>query len=464
VADLQADLLVVGGGPGGYATAIRAGQLGIRTVLVEAGPVGGTCLNVGCIPSKALIHVAEAFAAVSDGVRGRSPFGITAGSAAIDFGVARRWKDGLVGGLRRGIAGLLARAGVQTVSGWAEMVDGKTARVTTSSGDQVRVRARHVVLATGSRPVPLPGLPFGERVLSSTDALALDAVPSDLVVVGGGYIGLELGTAFAKLGSSVTVVEAAPRILPTVDQDLSRPVAVALEGLGVRVMTSCRVACLGDEKVDVVAEDGARHAVVADRVLVTIGRAPVVDGWGLEQLDLDCDGPFVRIDDQCRTSMAGVYAVGDLTGEPMLAHRAIAQGQIVAEVIAGRPRAWEPVCIHAVVFTDPEVVTVGLTTRAATEAGLDVVEGTFPFAASGRALTTGRGDGFVKVVASADDHVVLGVHAVGAGVAELSGSFALAIEMASRLEDVAGTVHAHPTRTEAFPEAALSALGMGFHI
>ncbi len=463
--EISCKLLVIGAGPGGYICAIRAGQLGIDTVIVEAVKAGGTCLNVGCIPSKAMIHAADEYMMASEMAAGRSPFGITVATPAIDLVKTVAWKDRIVGRLNTGVAGLLKKAHVKAVIGWARFRDGKTVEVETETGLQV-IRAETIVIATGSAPVELPFMPFGGPVISSTEALSLKQVPQQLAVVGGGYIGLELGTAFAKLGSSVTVVEALPRILPQYDAELTRPVAKRLDALGVKVLTGAKAKGLSSkgEALLVEAADGTEQKIAADKVLVTVGRKPVTEGWGLEEIDLDRDGRFIRIDDQCRTSMRGIYAIGDVTGEPMLAHRAMAQGEMVAEIVAGHKRSWDKRSIPAVCFTDPEVVTTGLSPDEAKASGIEIKTAQFPFSANGRAMTLSSEDGFVRVVARADNHVVLGIQAVGAGVAELSSAFSLALEMGARLEDIAGTIHAHPTQGEAFLEAALRTLGHALHI
>ncbi len=462
--ELACKLLVIGAGPGGYVCAIRAGQLGVDTIIVEAGKPGGTCLTVGCIPSKALIHAADEYAKLAEAAAGGSPFGLKATQPELDLAQAVAWKDGIVGKLTSGVAGLLKRAGVKTVAGWARFRDGKTVEVETETGTQV-IRAEAVVIATGSTPVELPSLPFGGKVVSSTGALEMTERPERLVVVGAGYIGLELGMAFAKLGSRVAVVEAEGRILPQWDAELTRPVAKRLGELGVELLTGAKARRLSADGAALVVEDrdGEERRLPADRVLVTVGRRPLVEGWGLEELDLDRDGRFVRIDEQCRTSMRGVFAIGDITGEPMLAHRAMAQGEMVAEIVAGRRRAWDRRAIPAVCFTDPEIVSVGLSPEEARATGREIRTGIFPFSANGRALTLGTDAGFVRVLARADNHLVLGVQAVGAGVAELSAVFALALEMGARIEDITGTIHAHPTQSEAFPEAALKALGHALH-
>jgi dihydrolipoamide dehydrogenase len=462
--EVSCKLLVIGAGPGGYVCAIRAGQLGIDTVIVEAIKPGGTCLNVGCIPSKALIHAADEYGKLAAAASGANPFGLSAQKPALDLGQCVAWKDGIVGRLTSGVSGLLKKAKVKSIAGRARFRDGKTVEVETETGVQV-VRAEVVVIATGSVPVELASVPFGKSVISSTEALALTELPKRLVVVGAGYIGLELGTAFAKLGSDVTVVEALPRILAQYDTDLTRPVAARLEALGVKLLTGAKARRLSSDgkALSVEAADGKEQRIAADKILVTVGRKPAMDGWGLEELELDRDDGALRIDDQCRTSMRGIHAIGDVTGEPMLAHRAMAQGEMVAEIVAGQRRSWDQRCIPAVCFTDPEIVVAGLGPEEARARGREIRIGQFPFTANGRAMTLAAEDGFVRIVARADNNVVLGIQAVGTGVSELSAAFALAIEMGARLEDIAGTIHVHPTESEAFPEAALKALGRALH-
>ena len=460
--EIVCKLLVIGAGPGGYICAIRAGQLGVDTVIVEAVKAGGTCLNIGCIPSKALIHAAEEFEKVSHMAAAKSPLGISVEAPKLDLTKTVAWKDGIVGRLNSGVLGLLRKAKVKIVHGRATFRDGKTVEVETETGTQV-IRAETVVIATGSEPVELPSLPFGGPVISSTEALSLKTVPQKLVVVGGGYIGLELGIAFAKMGSAVTVVEATPQLLPQYDAELVKPVVKRLGELGVRVMTRAKARGLSGETLLIETTEGEERLAV-DKILVTVGRKPRTEGWGLDELDLDRVGKFLRIDERCRTSMRGVHAIGDITGEPMLAHRAMAQGEMVAEIVAGKKRTWDKRCIPAVCFTDPEIVTAGFSPDEARAQGFEIRAGQFPFNANGRAMTTLSEDGFVRVVARADTNLVLGIQAVGAGVSELSSTFALAIEMGARLEDVAATIHAHPTRSEGFQEAALKALGHALHI
>ncbi|MGK9051818.1 dihydrolipoyl dehydrogenase [Neorhizobium petrolearium] len=463
--EITCKLLVVGAGPGGYVCAIRAGQLGVDTVIVEMAKPGGTCLNIGCIPSKALIHAADDFHRTVAMAAGRNAMGIRAESPVIDLARTMAWKDGITGRLTMGVSGLLKKAGVKIVVGRATFRDGKTVAVETETGEQV-IRAENIVIATGSAPVELPALPFGGKVISSTGALSLTDVPQRLAVVGAGYIGLELGIAFAKLGSEVTIVEALDRILPLYDAQLTQPVAKRLSALGVEVLLGTRVKGLSATGEALLAEtaDGEEKRIAADKVLVTVGRRPVTEGWGREELELDMDGRFLKIDEQCRTSMRGIHAIGDVTGEPMLAHRAMGQGEMVAEIVSGKRRSWDKRAIPAVCFTDPEIVSVGLSPEEARAAGREVKIGQFPFTANGRAMTLSSEEGFVRVVARSDNHLVLGIQAVGAGVSELSAAFVLAVEMGARLEDIAGTIHAHPTQSEGFAEAAMKALGHALHV
>jgi dihydrolipoamide dehydrogenase len=459
---IKTRLLVVGGGPGGYVTALRASQLGIDVTLVESDRLGGTCLIRGCIPSKALIHAAAKFESIREAAGDGGTLGISISAPPrLNLGETVRWKDGVVNRLNEGVAGLLRRAKVQVVTGWAQFSDAKSCVVATAGG-AVGISAEHVVLATGSEPTELPGLPFGGDVISSTEALSLQSLPRSLAVVGAGYIGLELGSAFRKLGVEVTVIEAQDRILPLYDAPLVKPVARWLERAGVVLHLGAKVHGLEAGKLFMQTQDGKSLAVTADKVLVTVGRKPRTQGWGLEAMGVDMEGRFVRVDDQCRTAMRNVWAIGDLVGEPMLEHKAAAQGEMVAEIIAGHRRRFDPVAIPAVCFTEPEIVSVGL---SPSDAGADATTAQFPFAANGRALTmeAGEGGGFVRVVARKHDHRLLGIQAVGAHVSELSGEFALALEMGATLEDIAGVIHAHPTLSEAFFEASLAGLGHAIH-
>lgn len=460
--DLTCKLLIIGAGPGGYVAAIRAGQLGIDTVIVEGQYNGGTCLNVGCIPSKAIIHAADEFEKASH-FAGHSEIGIKVAKPEIDLSKTVAWKDKIVNRLTTGVGGLLKKNKVRSIAGWASFVDGKTVDVANGEGTH-RIRAENIIIATGSVPVELPFMPFGDNVISSTDALALSAPPKTMAIVGAGYIGLELGIAFAKMGSKVTVVEALDKILPLYDKEMTRPVEKKLKALGVEIVLGAKAKGADKAGLKIETKDGDAKIIKAEKILVTVGRAPKTEDWGRENLVLDMSGRFIKIDDQCKTSMRGVYAIGDVTGEPMLAHRAMAQGEMVAEIIAGENRHWDKRAIAAVCFTDPEIVSVGLSADEAKAEGYDIISQNFPFTANGRAMTMESEDGFIRVVARKDNHLVLGVQAVGGGVAELSAAFALAIEMGATLEDITGTIHAHPTQSEAFHEASLRTLGHALHI
>ncbi|MFB9951927.1 dihydrolipoyl dehydrogenase [Rhizobium puerariae] len=458
---LSPKVLVIGGGPGGYVAAIRAGQLGLDTVLVDGSRLGGTCLVRGCIPSKALIHTAGLFEEMSQAASDKGRFGIRlAQKPSVDFGETIAWKASIVDRLSGGVAGLLRKAKVRVINGWATFSDAKTCTVETDGG-KVAIRAENVILATGSVPVELPFLPFGGRVISSTEALSLPEVPRQLVVIGAGYIGLELGIAYAKLGAEVTIVEAQDRILPLYDAKLTAPVARWLDLHGVTVHLGAKALGLDGDMLMIETGRGEKQALSNDRILVTVGRAPLTDGWGLEAMNLPRRGRFVQVDETCATGTAGVWAIGDLVGEPMLAHKASAQGEMVAEIIAGKRRRFAPAGIPAVCFTEPEIVTIGV--DAPTEAH---VVGQFPFQANGRALSMDAGDdgGFVRTVAEKASGRIVGIQAAGRHISELAGEFATLVEMGATLEDVAGIIHAHPTLGEATHESALKALGHALHI
>ncbi|AMO23655.1 dihydrolipoyl dehydrogenase [Ramlibacter solisilvae] len=461
---LTTTLLVIGGGPAGYVAGIRAAQLGVQTIVVEGEKLGGTCLNIGCIPSKALIHAADEFEKARHWAN-HSPLGIQVPAATIDIARTVKWKEGIVQRLTGGVGVLLKRAGAQVIEGRATILDGKTVEVHTAQ-ETLRIQCQHLVIASGSIATELPSLPFGGPVISSTEALAPTALPKRLVVVGAGYIGLELGIAYRKLGCEVAVVEMTDRILPTYDEELTRPVLASLKKLGVVLHLRCSVEGLdeGGKALRVRSSNADEFALPCDQVLVAAGRRPRTEGFGLESLHLDIAGRAIKVDDQCRTSMRDVWAIGDVSGEPMLAHRGMAQGEMVAEIIAGHRRRFAPAAIPAICFTDPEVVVAGLSPAQAEEAGLDCIQAAFPFSANGRSMTLESTEGFVRVVARRDNHLIVGWQAVGRAVSELAAAFSQSIEMGARLEDVGGTIHAHPTLGEAVQEAALRALGRALHV
>lgn len=471
----KCQVLIIGAGPGGYVAGIRAGQLGLDTIVVEGDKSGGTCLIRGCIPSKAMIHAAERFESLSKHSSENGHMGITISSEPVlDMPSLISWKDSIVERLNKGVESLLKGAGVDLVKGWATFTGPKRCTVKTSEGD-IEIEAENVIIATGSSHIDLPFMPCDEEfILSSTGALELDSLPSKVAIVGGGYIGLELGCALSKLGSEVTVIEGMDCVLGMFDKELRRPLEIWLKKHGVSIHTntlakSAEVKGRGaSKKVELSFEkDGELQSIKVDKVLVTVGRKPNTKGWGLETMGvrMDHSGRFIRIDRQCRTNVPGVFAIGDVSGEPMLAHKASSQGEMVAEIISGLNREFDKVAIPAIVFTEPEIVSVGLMPDEAKERDEDIIVGKFPLAANGRALTleAEKTGGFIRVVARKADHVILGIQAIGSHVAELHGEFVLALEMGALLEDIADTVHAHPTMAEAFHESVLKSLGHAIH-
>jgi dihydrolipoamide dehydrogenase len=454
----EVDVAVVGGGPGGYSAAFRCADLGLETVVIDvASRLGGACLFEGCIPSKALLHVAGLLAEVERA----KEFGVDWGEARISLDPLRKWKqERVVGKLARGLAGVAKAKGVEVIGGRAVFEDSTTLRI---EGDALqKVRFKHAVVATGSRPAPLPGIAIeSPRVMDSTAALELPEIPERLLVVGGGYIGLEMGTVYAALGSRVTLVEMTDGLLPGVDRDLVQPLQRRVEKLFAGIHLRTRVGALREVGGAIEADLEGQAAQSFDRVLVAVGRRAQSGGLGLEatRVRLTERTGYVRVDDRCRTDDPHIYAVGDVTGEPMLAHRAMRQGKVAAEALAGRPAAFDNVAIPAVVFTDPEIAWCGLSEAQAKDQGIDPKISKFQWAASGRAATIGRSDGLTKLVADARSGRVLGVGIVGPGAGELIAEAALAVETAALVEDVAATIHAHPTLSETLMEAAENLLG-----
>ncbi|WP_248895891.1 dihydrolipoyl dehydrogenase [Haloplanus halobius] len=465
-ATTETEVLVIGAGPGGYVAAIRAAQRDLDVTLVERDAYGGVCLNSGCIPSKAYVTAAD----VAHDAATAESMGIYA-DPAVDLAGMCEWKDGVVDRLTGGVEKLCKANGVTLLAGTARFVDEETVRVD-REGDESeteRVKFEHCVVSTGSRPIELPNFSFADDpVLDSAALLDLQTVPDRLVVVGAGYIGMELSTVFAKLGSDVTVVEMLDSALPGYADDVTRVVRKRAESLGVDFQfgegaSGWRDSADGGIVVRTETEDGEESTYGADRVLVAVGRTPVTDTLEPENAGLEPnDEGFFDTDDQCETDVDGIYAVGDVAGDPMLAHAASTEGIVAAEAIAGEPAALDARAIPAAVFTDPEIATVGLTEAEAAADGYDPVVGEMPFNASGRALTAGESAGFVRVVASADGFL-LGAQIVGPEASELIAEPTLAIEMGATLEDVAATVHTHPTLAEAVMEAAENARGQAIH-
>ncbi len=469
MATLETTALVIGAGTGGYPCAIRLGQLGVPTLLVEKAKPGGVCLNVGCIPSKALISASKTL------VKGRhaAEMGIAFGEASVDMGRMQRWKRGIIEKLTSGVKGLVKANGATYRQGTARFVgrDGNRTKVeiTAPDGSKDLVVADHVVIATGSLPIEIPGFtPDGRFVVDSTGALDLDRVPESFAVIGGGYIGLELGQTFQRLGSKLTVIEGLDRILTAVDADLAKLVARQIQKDGGTILTGARAEGWrekdGKAAVSVRVGDAVQE-VLADVVLVAVGRRPITEGLDLAAVGLATDERgFLPVDAQKRTKVPGIYAVGDVVGQPMLAHKASHEGEVVAEVIAGKKAVDDARVIPAVVFTEPEIASAGLGEDEARAQGIDVRVGKFPFAASGRAMAIGETQGFVKVVVDAKDDRILGIHVAGPEASDLISEAALAIEMGAFAQDVALTVHPHPTLGEAVMEAAKHALGEAIHV
>ena len=457
--------VVLGAGPGGYPCAIRLAQLGVKTLVIEREYWGGVCLNVGCIPSKALITAAKRYEEIAHA----DTMGIEVDAPRINMEKLQAWKRGITGKLSGGIKTLLKGNKADMLHGAATFVGPKVLEVEKADGSgKVRVEAEHVVIATGSRPIEIPGFSFKDaRVLDSTKALDLATLPPRVAVIGGGYIGLELGGVFAKLGSKVTVIEMADQVLPGFDADVVKLIDRKLRKGGVTI--ELKAQAKGWEETP----DGAllRYAtpegektLAVDVILVTVGRRPNTDGIGLEQVGVAMEGRFIATDKQLKTSVPGVYAIGDCTTGLMLAHKASHDGEVVAEVIAGHAAYNDAKTVPAVVFTDPEIATAGLMEHEARARGFTVKVGKVPFAAIGRALTTGETDGFVKVVADAADNRILGVTICGPHASDLISECVLAVEMDCELLDVALSIHPHPTLGEGVMEACKAALGEAIHV
>ena len=462
----DADLVVLGGGPGGYAAAFRAADLGLDTVVVEArGPLGGECLHVGCIPSKALLGLA---ALIHDASHAEAA-GLTFGAPRLDLGRTRAWTAAGIAKLADGLAALAKARGVDVVHGHGRFVDGHTVRVARDDAPPATLRYKHAIVATGSRPTALPGLPAGHpRVWDSEAALALPAVPGHLLVAGGGYIGLELGTVYAALGARVTVVELTDGLLPGVDRDLVKPLARRLGSTLAAIYLETKVTGLRDRADGVTVEltgAGAPATLDVDQMLVAVGRRPSTGDLGLEQVSLQPDARgFLTVDAARRTANPRVLAIGDVAGEPMLAHKAVAEGLVAAATAAGRPAAFEPQAIPAVVFTDPEIAWAGLSEEAARARGVAVRAVRVPWSACGRAVAMGRTEGLTKLVCEAETGRVLGAGIVGPHAGDLIAEAVLAIELGATAEDLAGTIHTHPTLSETLGEAAELFLGHPVHL
>jgi dihydrolipoamide dehydrogenase len=458
---LNTEVAVLGSGPGGYVAAIRLGQLGKETILIEKDNLGGVCLNIGCIPSKALIRVAK----LKKKLEAANQIGVDVSGVKIDLAKVQAWKQGVVDKLTSGVEYLCKGNNVKIIKGQGLFRSPHELEIQTASGTEI-VETKNTIIATGSRPFELPSLKFdGTHIISSTEALTLQEVPKNLVVIGGGVTGLEMGTMYAQLGSKVTVIEMLEQLLPGTDIELVRIVERGLRRIGVDYHVKSKANEYRNGKVYATLEGGKESAFDADKVLVTVGRRPNSDQIGLEKTGVARDAHgFIQVDKKMRTNIPGIYAIGDVVGPPMLAHKASKEGIVAAEVVAGINSEADFRAIAGVVFTDPEIATIGLTESQAKEQGFDPVVGKFPFTALGRALLAGETEGFVKVVADKSSDLVLGVHIVGAEASDMISEAALAIEMGATLEDIGFTIHPHPTLPESIMEAAEAAKGKAIHI
>ncbi|WP_413365155.1 dihydrolipoyl dehydrogenase [Lysinibacillus sp. 3P01SB] len=460
---IEIDTLVVGAGPGGYVAAIRAAQTGQKVTIVERGALGGVCLNVGCIPSKALISVGHRF----EQAKHSDDMGVVASEVKLDWAKAQAFKDSVVSKLVGGVEGLLKGNKVDIVKGEAYFVDANTVRVI--DGDKAQTYTfKNAILATGSRPVEIPTFKFTERVINSTGALSLPEVPEKLVVIGGGYIGTELGSAYANLGSQVTIIEGGKDILAGFEKQMTQVVKKGLKKKGVEVVVGASAKGVEENENGVVVTyeaGGEEKTVEANYVLVTVGRRPNTDEMGLEEIGIKfAERGLLEVDKQCRTSVPNIYAIGDIVSGPQLAHKASYEGKVAAEAIAGEKSVVDYLAIPAVCFTDPELATVGYSEDQAKAEGIEVKAAKFPFAANGRALALNQTEGFVKLVARKEDGLLIGAQIVGAGASDMIAEMGLAIEGGMTAEDVALTIHAHPTLGEITMEAAEVLLGNPIHI
>lgn len=460
---IEVDTLVVGAGPGGYVAAIRAAQLGQKVTIVDKGALGGTCLNVGCIPSKALIQAGH----LTEAARGNEDLGITTENVSVDFAKVQDWKGSVVNRLTTGVEGLLKGNKVDIVKGEVYFVDNQNVKVMDDKDSQTYT-FKNCIIATGSSPIEIPSFPFSKRVLDSTGGLELKEIPESLVVIGGGYIGTELGSAYANFGTKVTIVEGAEDVLATFEKQMRSVVTKRLKKKNVDVITNALAKGVEETNagVKVIYEaKGKEETVEADYVLVTVGRKPNTSELGLEQVGIELDEKgLIKIDKQCRTNVDNIYAIGDIVAGLPLAHKASYEGKVAAEAISGQKSEIDYIGMPAVVFSDPEMASVGYTEQEAKDEGIKIKASKFPFAANGRALSLNDTDGFLKLITRKEDGLVIGGQIVGPNASDMVAEIGLAIEAGMTAEDIALTVHAHPTLGEITMEAAEVALGTPIHM
>lgn len=459
----EVDTIVLGAGPGGYVAAIRAAQLGQKVVIVEKEHLGGVCLNVGCIPSKALISASHRFEHAQES----EDMGVKAENVTLDFGKLQEWKGSVVNKLTSGVAGLLKANKVEIVEGEALFVSPTEVRVN-HGYESNRYKFNNCIIATGSRPIEIPTFKWSDRVISSTGALALTEAPKKMVVIGGGYIGIELGNAFAGFGTQVTILEGSKSILPVFDKKMTTLVSKRLKKKNVEIFTEAMAQGVEETKDGVVVKatvGGSEQTFEADYVLVTVGRRPNTEELGLDMAGIEkTERGLIKVDKQGKTNVDHIFAIGDIVPGPALAHKASYEGKVAAEVIAGQNSEVDYQCIPAVVFSDPELASVGLTEKEAKDQGYDVTVSQFPFAANGRALSLNDTDGFMRLVTRKEDGLLLGAQIAGSGASDMIAEMGLAIEAGMTAEDIALTIHAHPSLGEIAMEAAEVALGMPIHI
>ena len=459
--DIRTEVVVIGAGPGGYVAAIRLAQLGKKVVLVDEDKLGGICLNYGCIPSKAMISASGLF----NKIKQSSKIGIKTGKVTIDFSKMQEWKDGIVSKLNKGTEFLCKKNNVTIVKGTAVFENSNRLKISNGKNSSY-IDFKKAIIATGSKPVELQNFKFDDKkIISSRGALYLKEIPENLVVIGGGYIGLEIGTIYAKLGSKVSIVEMEDQILPGFDKNVVNVIQKNLEKLDVNIYVNAKADKIENNKIAIDSKEKGKVLLDADKVLVAVGRHPNTKNLGLENTKVKLnEKEFVDVDKNLMTDDENIYAIGDVSVGPMLAHKASMQGKIAAGIIAGEKVSYDNFVVPAVVFTDPEIASVGLSEDEAKDKGIKVKTGKFPFSVSSRAMTREETQGFVKVIANEADDKIIGVQIVGSDASDLISEAALAIKMNSTIEDLASTIHPHPTLSESLMEASEATMGKAIHI
>jgi len=460
----EIQVLIIGGGPAGYVAAIKAAQFGLKVLLVEKEKLGGVCLNVGCIPSKALITVSRDY----ERIKTLETVGIKATIESFNWQSIQRWKDSIINKLVAGVSQLCKANGAEIILGEAEIINDKECQIKRDTGIEI-IEYKNLIIATGSKQVYLRDIPIDHKqILDSSDVLNIEEIPKTLLIIGGGYIGIELGSVLARFGCKIIIVEMMPQILPGVDNDLVRILERKLKKINFEIKVNSTVSAIekrGDTLIATVKSDGKEERVETEKILVAVGRKPMTDELGLEKLGINLDSRgFIKVNDKLRTNYNNIYAIGDVKGGPMLAHKAFKEGEIAAEVIAGKSSILDYKCVPAVIYTEPEIASVGISEQEAKETKRDIIIGKFPFAANGRALAMMEDEGFVKIIADKDTHEILGVNIIGPNASDLISEAALAIEMGATIEDIALTIHPHPTLSEAMMEACKDAMGEPLHI